>query len=45
MILDTNKIKIGLESTVIKFGSTIQILRPGAITKEMIEKTLRKKVS
>ena len=45
MILDTAKIQIGLESTVVNFGKNIQILRPGAITKEMIEKTIKKKVS
>ena len=43
-ILDSNKITIGLESTVVSLGSPITILRPGAITKEMIAKVLKKKV-
>ena len=43
-ILDSNKITIGLESTVVSLGSPITILRPGAITKEMISKFLKKKV-
>jgi L-threonylcarbamoyladenylate synthase len=43
-ILDTKKINIGLESTVISLGSSILILRPGAVTKEMIAKVLKKKV-
>ena len=43
-ILDTKKISIGLESTVVSLGSSIVILRPGAITKEMIAKVLKKKV-
>jgi Putative translation factor (SUA5) len=38
------KINIGLESTVISLGSTINILRPGAITAEMISKVLNKRV-
>ena len=43
-ILDSKKISIGLESTVISFGSFIKIERPGAITKEMIAKVVKQKV-
>lgn len=44
LILHSKKINIGLESTVISLGSTINILRPGAITAEMISKVLNKRV-
>jgi len=41
MILDDGKSNIGVESTVIKIeNNRIFILRPGAITKEMLEKVL-----
>ena len=43
-ILDSKKMNIGLESTVVSLGSTINILRPGAITAEMISKVLKKRV-
>ncbi len=44
LILNSKKISIGVESTVISFGSKITIERPGAITKEMIAKVLKRKV-
>jgi len=41
VIIDGGKAKIGLESTVLDVTTPIPtLLRPGAITKEMIEKTL-----
>lgn len=43
-ILDSKKTSIGLESTVLLLGTSLKILRPGAITKEMIFKVLREKV-
>jgi len=43
-ILDSKKISIGLESTIISFGSFIKIERPGAITKEMISKVVKGKI-
>lgn len=43
-ILDSKKTSIGLESTVLLLGASLKILRPGAITKEMIFKVLRKKI-
>ncbi len=44
LILDSKKISIGVESTVVSFGSKVAIERPGAITKEMIARVLRKQV-
>ena len=44
LILDSKKISIGVESTVVSFGSKVAIERPGAITKEMIAKVLGKQV-
>jgi len=44
LILHSKKTSIGLESTVISLGSTINILRPGAITAQMISKVLNKRV-
>lgn len=43
-ILDSKKISIGLESTIISFGFFIKIERLGAITKEMITKVVKQKV-
>ncbi|MDB4023239.1 L-threonylcarbamoyladenylate synthase [Pelagibacteraceae bacterium] len=43
-ILDSKKTSIGLESTVLLLGASLKILRPGAITKEMIFKVLREKI-
>jgi len=43
-ILDSKKTLIGLESTVLLLGTSLKILRPGAITKEMIFKVLREKI-
>ena len=43
-ILDSKKTSIGLESTVLLLGTSLKILRPGAITKEMIFKVLREKI-
>lgn len=41
MMIDGGQVEIGLESTVIDMTTPIPILlRPGAVTKEMIEKTL-----
>ena len=44
IILDGGKCKIGLESTIIDLTGKPSILRPGKITKEKIEKILRKKI-
>jgi len=44
LILDSKKISIGVESTVVSFGSKVAIERPGAITKEMIARVLGKQV-
>ena len=44
IILDGGKCKIGLESTIIDLTGKPSILRPGKITKERIEKILKKKV-
>ena len=44
LILDSKKITIGVESTVVSFGSKVAIERPGAITKEMIARVLGKQV-
>ena len=44
IILDGGKCKIGLESTIIDLTSKPSILRPGKITKEKIEKVLKKKI-
>ncbi|MCR4956777.1 MAG: threonylcarbamoyl-AMP synthase [Lachnospiraceae bacterium] len=45
MILDGGQVGIGIESTIVDFtGDEISILRPGYITKEMIEKVLDKKI-
>ena len=43
IILDGGKCKIGLESTIIDLTGKPSILRPGKITKEKIEKILKKK--
>ena len=43
MILDGRKCKIGLESTIIDLTGKPSILRPGKITKEKIEKILKKR--
>ncbi len=43
-ILQSKKISFGLESTVISMEKNISILRPGPITKEMMEKVLKIKV-
>lgn len=46
LILDAGSTKFGLESTVVDFsGKKLVILRPGAITKEALEKFLGKNVS
>ena len=44
IILDGGKCKIGLESTIVDLTGKPSILRPGKITKEKIEKILKKKV-
>tara|TARA_B100001123_G_C15144143_1_gene960831 strand:- start:221 stop:1177 length:957 start_codon:yes stop_codon:yes gene_type:complete len=44
IILDGGKCKIGLESTIVDLTGRPTILRPGKITKEKIEKVLRKKI-
>ena len=44
IILDGGKCKIGLESTIIDLTGRPSILRPGKISKEKIEKILRKKI-
>jgi len=44
IILDGGKCKIGLESTIIDLTGKPSILRPGKITKEKIEKILKKKI-
>jgi len=44
IILDGGKCKIGLESTIVDLTGKPSILRPGKITKEEIEKILRKKI-
>jgi len=44
VILDGGKCKIGLESTIIDLTKKPSILRPGKITKENIERILKKKV-
>jgi len=44
IILDGGKCKIGLESTIVDLTGKPTILRPGKITKEKIEKILRKKI-
>tara|TARA_B100000945_G_scaffold299334_1_gene279920 strand:- start:427 stop:1374 length:948 start_codon:yes stop_codon:yes gene_type:complete len=43
-VLDGGTSKIGLESTVINLYGKIQILRPGAISKEEISKVLKRKI-
>jgi len=43
IILDGGKCKIGLESTIVDLTKKPSILRPGKITKERIEKILKKK--
>jgi L-threonylcarbamoyladenylate synthase len=46
VIIDGGKSNVGLESTVLDMTNDIPtILRPGAITKKMIEKTLGKKIN
>jgi len=44
-IMDGGKTNIGLESTVINLCNKIQLVRPGAISKNEIEKVLRRKIS
>tara|TARA_Y100001960_G_scaffold158418_1_gene166549 strand:+ start:937 stop:1893 length:957 start_codon:yes stop_codon:yes gene_type:complete len=44
LVLDGGKSKIGLESTIINLAGKPSILRPGKITKEKIEKILKKKI-
>ena len=44
IILDGGKCKIGLESTIVDLTGKPSILRPGKITKQKIEKILKKKV-
>jgi L-threonylcarbamoyladenylate synthase len=45
-ILDGGAAEVGLESTIIDCtGDTPQVLRPGAITKEMIEKCIGMRIS
>ena len=44
VILDGGKSKIGLESTIIDLTGKPSILRPGKITKEKIEKVLKRKI-
>ena len=44
-ILDGGRSKIGLESTVVNLSGNLQIIRPGAISKSEIEKTLKRKIS
>ena len=44
IILDGGKCKVGLESTIIDLTKNPSILRPGKITKEKIEKILKKKI-
>ena len=43
-ILDGGKCKIGLESTIVDLTGKPSILRPGSITLEKIQKTLKKKI-
>ena len=43
-ILDGGKCKIGLESTIIDLTKNPNILRPGSITSEKIERILKKKI-
>jgi L-threonylcarbamoyladenylate synthase len=44
IIIDDGRSNIGIESTVIDLTSNISILRPGSISKKLIEKTLNKKI-
>ena len=44
LILDGGMSKIGIESTVIDLTSEPKILRPGIVDKNILEKTLRKKI-
>ena len=44
LILDGGKSKIGLESTILDLTEKPSILRPGKITKEKIEKILKRKI-
>ena len=44
-ILDGGRSKIGLESTVVNLSNNIKIMRPGAISKNEIERLLKKKIS
>ena len=44
-VLNGGKCKIGVESTIIDLTGKPSILRPGSITKEKIEKVLKKKIS
>ena len=43
-ILDGGKTRIGLESTVINLFGKVQLLRPGAISKNEIERVLKRKI-
>jgi len=44
LVLDGGQCSVGIESTIIDCtGSTPSVLRPGAITEEMVEKSLEKK--
>ena len=45
IILDGGKCKIGLESTIVDLTGNPSVLRPGKITKEKIEKILKKKIT
>lgn len=44
LIIDGGRCKKGVESTVLSLLNSPTILRPGVITKEMIEKVIKKKV-
>ena len=45
MIINGGRSKIGIESTVVDLTNNVKILRSGAISKEEIEKIIKKKVS
>ena len=44
-IIDGGKTKIGLESTVVNLCGKTQLLRPGVISKNQVDKVLKKKIS
>jgi L-threonylcarbamoyladenylate synthase len=44
-IIDGGRCQYGIESTVISLSATIQILRPGAISKEQLEEVLQESVT